>query len=154
MFLTIELCQNTIRAWKYMGLLMYILKIVVGLVVIVQSTITIMSTITKASADTVMKSALSIAKKAAAAVIVFMVPSLVITAVNFFVKTHNKEEFADTQVVNHSGTVDVNTKSILAIALQQEKEQKALLEKKNENVIDVKPLPLLEPKSITKEDAD
>lgn len=69
-------------------------------------------------------------------------------------QSYNKEEFADTQVVNHNGSVDVNTKSILAIALQQEKQQKALIESKNENVIDVKPIPLLEPKSITEKDAD
>ena len=69
-------------------------------------------------------------------------------------QSYNKEEFADTQVVNHNGTVDVNTKSILAIALQQEKQQKALIESKNENVIDVKPIPLLEPESITEKDAD
>ncbi len=136
MFLTIELCQNTIRAWKYMGLLMYILKIVVGLIVIVQSTITIMSTVTKASADTAMKSALSIAKKAAAAVIVFMVPSLVITAVNFFVKTNNKEEFAACEICFKEPNDNKCTAAIIEFDKKVREEAEAFKLKKLEGDLD------------------
>lgn len=57
-------------------------------------------------------------------------------------QNYNKEEFADTQTVNHTGTVDINSKSILAIAIQQEKEKK-LLEQQKQQVIDIKPMPLL-----------
>ena len=61
----------------------------------------------------------------------------------------NKEDFADVQTVNHTGMIDVQTKSILALALQSEKEIKEkqlLLDKKDENVIDVQPIKQLEQK--------
>jgi hypothetical protein len=58
----------------------------------------------------------------------------------------NKEDFADTQTVNHTGTLEVNTKSILAMALSYEKEQRQLLESKNQNIIDVTPVNMIEQK--------
>ncbi len=65
-------------------------------------------------------------------------------------QTYNKEEFGEVQQVQHSGTIEVNNKSILGIALQYEKEQreqKLALEQKNTQVIDVTPVNLLEQKS-------
>lgn len=56
-------------------------------------------------------------------------------------QTYNKEDFADQQVVRHEGTIDVNTKSILSLALnyeKQQREQQLALEKNDSNVIDVK----------------
>lgn len=61
----------------------------------------------------------------------------------------NKEDFADVQTVNHTGMIDVQTKSILALALQSEKELKEkqlLLDKDDTNVIDVKPIKQIEEK--------
>lgn len=59
-------------------------------------------------------------------------------------QTYNKEDFADTQVVKHEGTIDVNTRSILALAIDYERQQKQALEQKNTPVIDVTPVQMLE----------
>lgn len=59
----------------------------------------------------------------------------------------NKEDFGDTQTVKHEGNIQINTKSILALSMQLEKEEKLkqqLLAQKNENIIDVQPINLLE----------
>lgn len=56
----------------------------------------------------------------------------------------NKEDFGETQFVNHSGTVEVNNKSILSLALNYEREQRQALDAKKENYIDVTPIPQIE----------
>lgn len=57
----------------------------------------------------------------------------------------NKEDFADTQTVNHTGTLEVQSKSILGIALNWEKQQRQALEaKENVNLIDITPQALIE----------
>lgn len=64
-------------------------------------------------------------------------------------QNYNKDEFADTQTVNHTGAVDINNKSILAIAIQQEKEKK-LLEAQKQNIIYTEPIPLVQDTSTEK----
>lgn len=69
-------------------------------------------------------------------------------------QNYNKEEFSDQQIVKHEGNIEVNTKSILSLALnyeKQQKEQTLQLEAKKDNIIDVKPVNLIET-SIKKED--
>lgn len=66
----------------------------------------------------------------------------------------NKEDFGDTQTVKHEGNIQINTKSILALSMQLEKEEKQkqqLLAQKNENIIDIKPINLLEASEKNKE---
>ncbi len=61
-------------------------------------------------------------------------------------QSYNKEEFGEKTEVSHTGTIEVNTKSILALAMQYEKGQKEKtlqLENKQDNVIDVTPTNLL-----------
>ena len=55
----------------------------------------------------------------------------------------NKADFADQQVVKHEGTIDVNTKSILGLSLQWEKQQKELTNSKN-NIIEVNDIKQIE----------
>lgn len=64
----------------------------------------------------------------------------------------NKEDFGETQFVNHSGTVEVNNKSILSLALNWEKQTRQALEAKKDNYIDVTPIPQIEQKEDIKED--
>lgn len=59
-------------------------------------------------------------------------------------QTYNKEDFGETQTINHTGTVEVNNKSILSLALDYEK--KALERQRSVEVIDVQPIPLIEQK--------
>ncbi len=66
----------------------------------------------------------------------------------------NKADFADTQTVKHEGNIEVNTKSVLALALNYEKElkqQQMQIESKKDNIIDVVPVNLIEA-STKKED--
>lgn len=61
----------------------------------------------------------------------------------------NREDFGEQQIVNHTGNIAVDTKSILSLALNWEKsqrEQMQQIETKQENVIDVIPLNLIEEK--------
>lgn len=59
-------------------------------------------------------------------------------------QTYNKEDFAETQTVNHTGSVEVNNKSILSLALNWEKQQRQSLEAKENNLIDITPQALIE----------
>lgn len=66
-------------------------------------------------------------------------------------QTYNKEEFGETQTVKHEGTIEVNQKSILGMALLYEKsqrEQEKMIEQKNENIIDVTKIKQIEQKLI------
>lgn len=66
----------------------------------------------------------------------------------------NKEDFSDIQTIKHEGNIEVNTKSILSLALnyeKQQREQMLSLDNKKENIIDVVPVNLLEA-STKKED--
>lgn len=94
MLLTLEICENTIRAWKYIGLLLYILKLAVGLIVIITSTFTIWNVLIKGTADQAFKAAFGIGKKIAAAIVVLLIPTIIINLINLTVNTGGKEEFA------------------------------------------------------------
>lgn len=57
----------------------------------------------------------------------------------------NKADFADQQVVKHEGTIDVNTKSILSLALNYEKEMRQIEQNKTQ-IIDVQEYKQIEQK--------
>ena len=114
MLLAAEICQNTIRAWKYAGLLVYILKVTVGLAVIITSSITIGTVVTKGTAEAMKAAAISIAKKTAAAIIVFLVPSLIIGAINLLSNTQNTEEFSACEACMKEPNSETCTKYIIA----------------------------------------
>ena len=94
MLLTIEICENTIRVWKYIGLLLLVLKITVGILVIVTSTMTVVNVVAKGTAEEMIKAMISIAKKIAAAILVFFVPTIVTTSTNLLTQTQSSDEFA------------------------------------------------------------
>lgn len=60
-------------------------------------------------------------------------------------QTYNKEDFADQQVVKHEGTIDVNTKSILSLALNYEREMRQI-EANKTPVIDISEFKQIEDK--------
>lgn len=64
----------------------------------------------------------------------------------------NTEDFGEKQQIQHSGTVEVNNKSIISLALNYEREAKQALQSKKENYIDVTPIPQIEQKEDIKED--
>lgn len=62
----------------------------------------------------------------------------------------NKEDFAETQTVTHEGSITMDTKSVLSLAINWEKQQREqqLLSKNDEHIIDVTPVNLLEKKEV------
>lgn len=62
----------------------------------------------------------------------------------------NKADFADTQTVKHEGKIEVNNKSILALSLQYEKEQREqqkALAQSNDNIINIETTKQIEQKN-------
>lgn len=59
---------------------------------------------------------------------------------------YNKEDFSETSTINHTGTVEVNNKSILSMALSYEKNLREAIEAKNDNIIDVENIKQIEQK--------
>ena len=93
MLITLAICRNTIRAWKYVGMLLYVLKISIGGIVIVTSTITMGTVVAKGTPEAMTKAMITIAKKIAAAVLVFLVPSIMTAALNLLTNSQNTSEF-------------------------------------------------------------
>lgn len=58
----------------------------------------------------------------------------------------NRADFADQQVVKHEGVIDVNTKSILGLSLQWEKQQREALAQRDTGIIDVQEYKQIEQK--------
>lgn len=59
---------------------------------------------------------------------------------------YNKEDFGESQTINHTGTVEVNNHSILSMALSYERSQREALESKNDNVIEIENMKKIEQK--------
>lgn len=59
---------------------------------------------------------------------------------------YNKDDFSETSTINHTGTVEVNNKSILSMSLDWERSQRQALEAKNNNIIDVENIKQIEQK--------
>ena len=84
MLLSSGFCQNSVEAWRVLGLFVTIVKIVVPLIIIITSVVPIFNAIISGSAQDTKKSWITIGKKLAAGVIVFFIPSVVTAAINFF----------------------------------------------------------------------
>ena len=94
MFLALEICENTIRAWKYAGMLIYILKISVGLIVIITSTITVGNVVVKGTPKETQRAILGISLKILAVILLFLVPTIVPAIVELLTNTTKTAGFA------------------------------------------------------------
>ncbi len=122
MLLALEICENTIRAWKFVGMLLYILKVSVGLIVIVTSTITVGTVVAKGTADSMTKAMIGIAKKIAAAIIVFYIPTVVTVSVNLFAQTQDNSEFEPCEACIKEPNSSTCTKYIVAYDEREQQE--------------------------------
>lgn len=61
-------------------------------------------------------------------------------------QNYNKNDFGENQTVTHTGTVEVNNKSILSMALSYEKNLREAIEAKNDNIIEIENMKQIEQK--------
>ncbi len=85
MLLESFICQNTVKGWRVVGVLVTIIKILVPVIIIVTSIVPIFNSLLKGNADETIKSWQQIGRKIAAGVIVFLIPTLVGSSVKIFV---------------------------------------------------------------------
>ncbi len=71
------ICQNTVKGWRVVGLLVTIIKILVPVIIIVTSIVPIFNSFLKGTAEETIKSWKQVGRKIAAGVIVFLIPSLI-----------------------------------------------------------------------------
>lgn len=90
MLMAIDICQNTVNAWRIVGYFITIIKIIVPIVIIVTGVVPIFNVIVKGSAEEMSKSIITFGKKLAAGIIVFYVPYIITSSVNIL--TSAKED--------------------------------------------------------------
>lgn len=136
MLLIAEICENTIRGWKYIGLFLLIVKIIVAIVVIVKSFFTIWTVIAKGSAETAIKAAFDIARKLAAAVIVVLIPTIITSIINLLIQDNTGDEFVACEAcLKDPGSSNCNN-FILAYDEKEKEEIQKFKEKKIEGDVD------------------
>ena len=79
--LAIEFCQNTIKGWRIAGLLIMILRIMAPILVIITSMIPFLDAVIKGDTTSVFNAGKALARKLAAAVIIFFIPSIINTSI-------------------------------------------------------------------------
>ena len=85
MILSSYICQNTVKAWQLVGVLILVLKIIVPLVIIITAVVPIFNALIKGTEAEMKSSMMIIGKKLAAGILVFMVPSLIASSIKMFV---------------------------------------------------------------------
>lgn len=92
MILGVDVCQNTVMGWRVIGFLVLIVRILVPILIIVTSVVPLFNALLKGTADETVKSWKTIGKKLAAGIIVFLIPSLVASAVDLFAKAAESDD--------------------------------------------------------------
>lgn len=77
MILATNFCEETVNAWKIIGITLYVLKILVPLVVIITGTIPFINAVTKGTMEEVTNAAKKLFFKLVAALIVFLAPVII-----------------------------------------------------------------------------
>ena len=77
MILDVGMCQNTVLAWRIIGFVIMVLKILVPIIIIVTSVIPLFNALIKGTADETIKSWKQIGRKIAAGIIIFLIPSFI-----------------------------------------------------------------------------
>ena len=136
MLLTLDICINTIRAWKYLGMLLYVVKVAVGLIVIVTSTVTMGTVVAKGTPEAMTAAMKGIARKIAATVLVFLVPSIMTAAINLLTNSQNTDEFAACEACLKEPNTDVCNQYLLAYDKIEQEEIKKFQEEEIKGSID------------------
>ena len=71
------ICQNTVKGWRVVGVVVTIIKIIVPLLIIITSFIPMFNALVRGNADETVKSWKTVGRKIAAGVIIFLIPSVV-----------------------------------------------------------------------------
>ena len=124
MLLSADICNNTIRAWQYGGYAIQIMKIIVGIIIIVTSLPLILTAINKGSSEAILTAAKSLAKKIAAGVIIFYIPSVITVGLDFLVNTKKVEDTSACELCLYSPSNEKCVALVKAFDDMLEKEAK------------------------------
>ena len=81
MVLGVDICLSTINAWRVIGYLLYIVRILVPLLIIIIATKSFFNVIVKGNLDETKKSFMNLLSKIVIGIIIFMIPSLINTLI-------------------------------------------------------------------------
>lgn len=85
MILATNFCQETQSAWKIVGTLLLVVKIVVPLIVTITGVVPFVTAVTSGKAEDLFASFKKLIFKLIAALIVFMIPTIIPTVINILV---------------------------------------------------------------------
>ena len=83
--LNLEFCENTVKAWKIVGTLIYIVKIAVPILIMITGIIPFITAITKGTSEELFAAAKKLFFKLLAGLIVFMTPGLITGLIDMLV---------------------------------------------------------------------
>ena len=93
MILNVEACQSTVKAWRVVGYIVFVIRIAVPLIIIITALWPIFHVITKGTADETIKTLWVMFKKLIAGVVVFLIPTLINGVVNLLVDNTDSKDF-------------------------------------------------------------
>ncbi len=88
MIIEVGLCQNTVKFWQIMGIIITIAKIIVPLVIIISGIIPVYNILLNGNPEEAKKGIKALIKKMIAGVLIFYIPSLINTTIKIFVNNN------------------------------------------------------------------
>lgn len=92
MILYANICQNSVNAWQIVGIAMLVIRILVPLLIIITAIVPIFNSLIKGTKDETYKSWQLIAKKVAAGIIIFFVPTFFAASINLLTGSSNGDD--------------------------------------------------------------
>ncbi len=80
--LSLEFCENTVKAWKIVGTLVYIVKVMVPIIIIITGIMPFITAITKGTSEELFAAAKKLFFKIIAGLIVFITPGLITSLID------------------------------------------------------------------------
>ena len=93
MLLDLDMCTNTIKTWQLLGVIIYIIKILVPVILIVTSTFETAKIVFSKNANNITPSVLLFLKKFFAGILVFFTPVIIYGTINYLIKDRDEKEF-------------------------------------------------------------
>ena len=77
MFLKVNVCQNTVKAWQLVGIMVLIIRIMVPVILIITALVPIYNEIVKGNSEEAIKGLKVMFRKMIAGIVVFLIPSII-----------------------------------------------------------------------------
>ncbi len=130
MILAANFCENTVKGWKIVGTLVYIVKILVPIIIIITGTIPFINAITKGTSEELFASAKKLFFKIIAGLIVFITPGLITSLIDML---NDKKATVDVSVCTSCVNDPFGNECNNAEAKYQESREKEKQEVEDEN---------------------